>query len=132
MADEFAVGRCGQTLIGGMPYGVHRRVFARSRGRSAHHHHASADVSRRFAPRPARLTEKALSCAARALVPKPARRAACLHVSRAMQAARRRDDFDFTSRLGRRAEAGPRRLLGRVSQPVQETRSAQYAGRLLW
>jgi len=78
------------------------------------------------------LTEKALSCAARALVPKPARRAACLHVSRAMQAARRRDDFDFTSRLGRRAEAGPRRLLGRVSQPVQETRSAQYAGRLLW
>jgi hypothetical protein len=33
------------------------------------------------------LTEQALSCAARAHVPKPERRAACLHVSRAMQAA---------------------------------------------
>jgi len=43
-----------------------------------------------------------------------ARRTACLHVSRAMQAARRRADFDFPSRLGRRAEAGPRRVLPRV------------------
>jgi hypothetical protein len=33
-----------------------------------------------------------------------------LPVSRAMQAARRRVSFDFTSRLGRRAEAGPRQL----------------------
>jgi hypothetical protein len=34
-----------------------------------------------------RLTASALSCAARAYVPKPTRRAACQHVSRAMQAA---------------------------------------------
>jgi len=34
-----------------------------------------------------RPTEQALSCAAKAHVPKPTRRAACLHVSRAMQAA---------------------------------------------
>jgi hypothetical protein len=34
-----------------------------------------------------------------------------------MQAARRRSDFDFTSRLGRRAEAGPRRVLPRVRPP---------------
>jgi hypothetical protein len=33
------------------------------------------------------LTAHALSCAARAHVPKPQRRAACMHVSRAMQAA---------------------------------------------
>jgi hypothetical protein len=33
------------------------------------------------------LTAKALSCAARAHVPKPERRAACLHVKGAMQAA---------------------------------------------
>jgi hypothetical protein len=33
------------------------------------------------------LTAHTLSCAARARVPKPTRRAACLHVSRAMQAA---------------------------------------------
>jgi LPS O-antigen subunit length determinant protein (WzzB/FepE family) len=32
-------------------------------------------------------TEQALSCAARAHVPKPQRHAACLHVRRAMQAA---------------------------------------------
>jgi len=31
-----------------------------------------------------------------------------------MQAARRRAVFDFTRRLGRRAEAGPRRVLPRV------------------
>ena len=64
-----------------------------------------------------RLTDQTLTCAARALVATAARRTACLHVSRAMQAARRRQDFDFTSRLGRRAEAGPRQLLGRVSRP---------------
>jgi len=34
-----------------------------------------------------RLTDQTLSCAARALVPKPERHAACLHVRRAMQAA---------------------------------------------
>ena len=55
------------------------------------------------------LTVKRLTRAARAHVPKPTRRTACLHVSRAMQAARRHADFDFTRRLGRRAEAGPRR-----------------------
>ena len=33
-----------------------------------------------------------------------------------MQAARRRSAFDLTSRLGRRAEAGPRRVLPRVSR----------------
>jgi len=38
---------------------------------------------------------------------------ACLHVSRALRAARRRAGFDFPSRLGRRAEAGPRRVLPR-------------------
>jgi len=31
-----------------------------------------------------------------------------------MQAARRRPDFDFPRRLGRRAEAGPRQVLPRV------------------
>ena len=60
------------------------------------------------------LTDQTLSCAARARVPKPMRRTACTHVSRAMQAARRRPDFDFTRRLGRRTEAGPRQLLRRV------------------
>jgi len=58
-----------------------------------------------------RLTVRPLSCAARARVPKPTRRTACTHVSRAMQAARRRDDFDLARRLGRRTEAGPRQLL---------------------
>jgi len=43
--------------------------------------------TREAAPFPVRLTAKALSCAARAYVPKQMRRAACLHVSRAMQAA---------------------------------------------
>ena len=47
-----------------------------------------------------------------------ARRTACLHVSRAMQAARRPSGFDFPSRLGRRAEAGPRRVLPRVGPPL--------------
>ena len=54
---------------------------------------------------------------ARAHVPKPTRRTACTHVSRAMQAARRREGFDFSRRLGRRAEAGPRRVLPRVRPP---------------
>jgi hypothetical protein len=31
-----------------------------------------------------------------------------------MQAARRRSGFDFTRRLGRRTEAGPRQVLARV------------------
>ena len=35
-----------------------------------------------------------------------------------MQAARRRADFDFPRRLGRRAEAGPRRVLPRVRPPI--------------
>ena len=61
-----------------------------------------------------RLTVQRLTRAARAHVATAARRTACLHVSRAMQAARRRAGFDFPSRLGRRAEAGPRRVLPRV------------------
>ena len=60
------------------------------------------------------LTALRFTCAARARMPKPERRTACTHVSRAMQAARRRSGFDFASRLGRRAEAGPRRVLPRV------------------
>src|SRR5437763_474896 len=63
----------------------------------------------------ARLTDQTFTCAARAHVATAARRTACMHVSRAMQAARRRSDFDFTSRLGRRTEAGPRQVLRRVS-----------------
>ncbi len=62
------------------------------------------------------LTVQRLTRAARALVATAARRTACLHMSRAMQAARRRAGFDFPSRLGRRAEAGPRRVLPRVSR----------------
>jgi len=61
-----------------------------------------------------RLTDQTLTCAARALVATAARRTACLHVSRAMQAARRRSGFDFTRQLGCRAEAGPRQVLRRV------------------
>src|SRR3954447_4058227 len=65
-------------------------------------------------PSRVRTTDQTLSCAARAHVATAARRTACLHVSRAMQAARRRPVFDFTRRLGRRAEAGPRQLLRQV------------------
>src|SRR5437763_1813064 len=61
-----------------------------------------------------RLTDQTFTCAARAHVATAARRTACLHVSRAMQAARRRDGFDFTRRRGRRAEGGPRQVLPRV------------------
>src|SRR4051794_11335823 len=61
-----------------------------------------------------RLTDQRFTCAAKARVPKPTRRTACLHVSRAMQAARRLPGFDFPRRLGRRTEAGPRRVLPRV------------------
>jgi hypothetical protein len=67
-----------------------------------------------------RLTDQTLSCTAKAHVPKPERHAARLHVRRAMRAACRRDDFDFTRRLGRRAEAGPCQLLRRVSRPIEE------------
>ena len=42
-----------------------------------------------------RLTDQTLSCAAKARVPKPTRRTACTHVSRAMQAARRRAVLTF-------------------------------------
>jgi len=61
-----------------------------------------------------RLTAQRLTRAARAYVPKPTRRTACTHVSRAMQAARRRRVLILTRRLGRRTEAGPRRVLPRV------------------
>jgi len=70
------------------------------------------------------LTAQTLSCAARAHVPKPTRRSACTHVSRAMQAARRRRVLILTRRLGRRTEAGPRRLLRRVRPPIN---SASYS-----
>ena len=63
------------------------------------------------------LTVERFTCAARAHVATAARRTACLHVSRAMQAARRRSGFDFPRRLGRRTEAGPRRVLPRVRPP---------------
>src|SRR5947207_10067790 len=58
-----------------------------------------------------RLTVQRFTCAARARVPKPTRRTACTHVSRAMQAARRRQGFNYSRRLGRRTEAGPRQVL---------------------
>jgi len=61
-----------------------------------------------------RLTAQRFTCAARAHVPKPTRRSACTHVSRAMQAARRRRVLILTRRLGRRTEAGPRQVLARV------------------
>ena len=60
------------------------------------------------------LTAQRFTCAARARVPKPTRRSACMYVSRAMQAARRREILIRTSRLGRRTEAGPRQVLARV------------------
>src|SRR3954451_9938466 len=76
---------------------------------------ASVDRRRRWRPPfPVRLTDQRFTCAAKARVPKPTRRTACLHVSRPMRAARRRSGFDFARRLGRRAEAGPRRVLPRV------------------
>jgi len=63
------------------------------------------------------LTDQTLSCTAKAHVPKPERHDMRLHVRRAMRVACRRDDFDFTRRLGRRAEAGPCQLLRRVRPP---------------
>jgi len=63
-----------------------------------------------------RLTDQRFTCAAKAYVVTAARRTACLHVSRAMQAARRREDFDFPRQLGCRAEAGPRQVLPQVGQ----------------
>src|SRR6476660_1723229 len=67
------------------------------------------------------LTAQRLTRAARARVPKPTRRSACTHVSRAMQAARRREILLLASRLGRRTEAGPRQLLRRVSRPDKQS-----------
>src|SRR6476620_1817916 len=64
------------------------------------------------------LTAQRLTRAARAHAPKPTRRSACTHVSRAMQAARRREILILTSRLGRRTEAGPRRVLPRVRRRI--------------
>jgi hypothetical protein len=68
------------------------------------------------------LTDQTLSCAAKAHVPKPTRHDTCPHVRRAMRVACRRDGFDLTRRLGRRAEAGPRQLLRRVSPPISSER----------
>src|SRR4051794_41789855 len=67
-------------------------------------------------PFPVRLTDQTFTCAARAHVATAARRTACTHVSRAMQAARRRPVFDFMSRLGRRGETGPRQGVRRGSR----------------
>ena len=64
-----------------------------------------------------RLTDQTLSCTARARVPKPERHAARLHVRRANARRVTPCGFDFPSRLGRRAEAGPCQLLRRVSRP---------------
>src|SRR4051794_15103700 len=71
----------------------------------------------RFIKIDVRPTDQTLSCAARAHVATAARHDTCLHVRRAMRVACRRDDFDFTRRLGRRAEAGPCQLLRRVRPP---------------
>src|SRR3954447_22095402 len=65
------------------------------------------------------LTDQTFTCAARAHVVTAARRTACTHVSRAMQAAPRRSVFDFTRRLGRRTEAGPRQVLARVRPRIE-------------
>src|SRR6185369_3169646 len=61
-----------------------------------------------------RPTDQTLSCTARARVPKPERHAARLHVRRANARRVTPSGFDSTSRLGRRAEAGPCQLLRRV------------------
>ena len=89
------------------PGGAHRRQEGPRKSRGGRWKRATVGNG-------VRLTDQTLSCAARAHVPKPTRRSACTHVSRAMQAARRRPAFDFTRRLGRRTEAGPRQLLRRV------------------
>src|SRR4051794_34785866 len=72
-------------------------------------------------PFPVRLTDQTFTCAAKAHVVTAERRTACTHVSRARQPARRRPVFVFTSRLGRRAEAGPRQVLRRVRRPTART-----------
>src|SRR5213075_819495 len=72
------------------------------------------------------LTDQTLSCAARAHVATAERHATRLHVRRAMRVACRRPGFDFTRRLGRRAEAGPRQLLRRVRPPAKAALS--YSG----
>jgi hypothetical protein len=79
------------------------------------------------------LTDQTLSCAARAHAPKPMRHDTRLHVRRAMRVACRRPGFDFTRRLGRRAEAGPRQLLRRV-RPRRErkTQARRTVEILLW
>jgi hypothetical protein len=51
-----------------------------------------------------------------------------MHVSRAMQAARRRSGFDFTRRLGRRTEAGPRQVLARVRRRFGGTHDKDKGG----
>jgi len=79
-----------------------------------------------------RLTAQRFTCAARARVPKPTRRTACTHVSRAMQAARRRSVFDFTSRLGRRTEARPRQVLARVRRRPAPPNLHAAAVRIRW
>src|SRR4051794_3549728 len=81
-------------------------------------------------PFPVRLTDQTFTCAARAHVATAARRTACTHVSRAMQAARRRSGFDFTRRLGRRTEAGPRQVLARV-RPLEGCGMVEDVGAFL-
>src|SRR3954451_12027632 len=60
------------------------------------------------------LTDQTLSCAARAHVATAARRTACLHVSRAMQAARRRSVLTSRAGSARGAKTGRERGDGGV------------------
>src|SRR3954468_23790746 len=75
-----------------------------------------------------RLTDQTFTCAARAHVATAARRPgraaarrpASVLGGRGGRPPPRVSDFDFTSRLGRRAEAGPRQVLRRVSPLVEK------------
>jgi len=123
-----------EQFLDGLPYtprGIREKSSDQTRYRQPEHEGRHRETARELArtkgprvgwvdrvwARRVGLTDQRLTRAARARVPKPTRRTACTHVSRAMQAARRSAVFDFTSRLGRRAEAGPRRVLPRVRPP---------------
>jgi len=118
---EFLLARHGsarqRTSTGSRSRGVRRLDVTQTRRQATHGSAAGGGGGGRWkraaAGSDVRLTVKRLTRAAKAHVATAARRTACLHVSRAMQAARRRSAFDFPSRLGRRAEAGPRRVLPR-------------------
>jgi hypothetical protein len=76
--------------------------------------HSSARGGIENAQRP---NGQALSRAARAHVPKPMRRAACLACEARDAAGVTPSRLRRNRRLGRRTEAGPRRLLRRVRPP---------------